>query len=156
MKRFSTAALLASAALLGCAGRARDAAAVEAPPHLARICAVRPEETARDLVLVVRDNGRVVAATSGATYACWLAAPGAHAIVSDGDDTGPTLVTARPGGRTWIHQEVTDLGGDAHAHLDVVDEETARELIEACDARVMVSVPGHDESPSAMRIAPAL
>src|SRR5690242_6633293 len=127
--------------VIGC-GAGRDASDLPSPPRLAQICAARPEPTARPLVLVLRDNGRVVGATAGATFACWLAAPGAHQIVSDGDDTGPTLVHAHAGGRYWIHQEVSELGGQAHAHLDVVDEDTGRALVDACEERVLVSVRG--------------
>ena len=42
-----------------------------------------------------------------------------------------------------------------HAHLDWVDESAALELLEACEARVHVAVPGHEDETSAQPIAPA-
>jgi hypothetical protein len=105
--------------------------------------------------MIVRDNGRLVGATRGRTYACWLAAPGAHQLTSDDDDTGPTLFRAEAGARYWLHQEVFEVGGMAHAHLDWIDEESAREKMESCDERVRVAVPGHDDHPSAQPVVPA-
>jgi hypothetical protein len=128
---------------------------VAAPAHLGRICVVRPEEIASQVTLVVRDNGHVVAATRGRTFACWLAEPGIHQIASDADDTGPTFIDARGGARYFVHQEMSDLGGYAHAHLDLVDDETGRDMIDSCDTRVMVAVPGHDDSPSLLPVVPA-
>ena len=103
----------------------------------------------------LRDNGRLVGATRGLTYVCWIAATGEHQITSIDDDTGPTLLQARSGGRYWLHQEVMDLAGAVHAHLDWVDDATAAELLDGCEERVRVAVPGHDDEPAAMTIAPA-
>jgi hypothetical protein len=125
------------------------------PAGVAQVCVVRPERLAGDVTMRVRDNGRLVGATRGTTYSCWLAAPGAHQITSDDDDTGPTLLRAEPGSRYWLHQEVVELGGVPHAHLDWVDEDSVKELLDACDARVRVSVPGHDEAPAALPLVPA-
>jgi hypothetical protein len=121
----------------------------------AQICVMRPETLARDVSMEVRDNGRLVGATRGGTYVCWLAATGEHQLTSIDDDTGPTWLEARANARYWLHQEVSELGGRLHAHLDWVDEPTAAELIDACDERVRVAVPGHDDEPDALTIAPA-
>ncbi len=42
-----------------------------------------------------------------------------------------------------------------HAHLDWVDDATAHAMIDECDHRVRVAVPGHDDEPAAMAVAPA-
>ena len=121
----------------------------------AQVCMIRPERMASDASMPVRDNGRLVGATRGATFVCWLVAPGEHQLTSVDDDTGPVLLRARAGAHYWLHQDVSELAGTVHAHLDWVDESTARELIDECDQRVRVAVPGHDDEPAAMAIAPA-
>jgi hypothetical protein len=154
--------LAASCAVAACGGgSARDAKSPLAgelgpqPAGVAQVCVVRPASIAAQTTMTVRDNGRVVGATRGRTYVCWLAAPGAHQITSDDDDTGPTLFRAEAGARYWLHQELFEVGGMAHAHLDWVDEEAAVELLDACDTRVRVSVPGHEDHPAAQPIVPA-
>lgn len=134
---------------------ARPRASYPLPDGAAQVCVVRPDSVARDVSMPVRDNGRLVGATRGATYFCWIAATGEHQITSRDDDTGPTLLEARPGGLYYLHQEVTELAGTVHAHLDFVDDAAAAELIEGCEERVRVAVPGHEDEPAAMRIAPA-
>jgi hypothetical protein len=116
---------------------------------------LRPESLASEVTMEVRDNGRIVGATRGGTYFCYLAAPGEHQITSIDDDTGPTLLRATDGARYFIHQEVGTLGGDLHAHLDFVDEPTAQAMLERIDTRVLVAVRGHEESEGAMPIAAA-
>src|SRR5690349_536789 len=81
------------------------------PPGVAQVCMVRPEAESASVTMTVTDNGRLVGATRGKTYVCWLAAPGAHQIGSDDDDTGPILLRAEAGARYWLHQEVLELGG---------------------------------------------
>lgn len=121
----------------------------------AQVCVVRPDRTGHEASMPLRDNGRLVGATRGATFSCWLAAPGEHQITSVDDDTGPMLLQARAGARYWLHQDVAELGGAVHAHLDWVDEASARAMIDECDDRVRVAVPGHEDEPAAMAIAPA-
>jgi hypothetical protein len=122
---------------------------------VAQVCVMRPDALAGDVSMELRDNGRLVGATRGGTYVCWLAEPGEHQIRSIDDDTGPTWLEARANGRYWLHQEVSELGGRVHAHLDWVDAPTAAELIDACDERVRASVPGREDEPAALAIAPA-
>ncbi len=156
--RYGSAILLGLC--LGCGGATanRDLVEVElgaAPSGVARVCVLRPERSSPDVTMRVEDNGRLVGATRGGSYFCYLAAPGPHQITSVDDDTGPTLLTARAGGRYFLHQEVAMLEEDLHAHLTFVDDLVARELLEACEVRVHVSVPGHDDNPRAQPIAPA-
>jgi hypothetical protein len=138
---------------------ARDATTAELgelPAGLARVCVLRPESIAASVTFEVRDNGRLVGATRGASYFCYLAAPGLHEVTSIDDDTGSRLLLARVGARYWIHQEVSELDGNVHAHLEFVDEASAAPLLDACDTRVRVSIPGHDDNPSSQPIAPSL
>jgi hypothetical protein len=150
MKRVAIASLLG--ALSACAAPPSELPAADPAGKSARVCVIRPEREAESVTMEVHDNGRLVGATRGATYVCWLALPGEHQIAADADDTGPTLLHAVAGRRYWLHQEVAVLGDHAHAHLDWVDEEHASELLEECRARVMIAVPGHDEEANAMRV----
>jgi hypothetical protein len=143
---------LATVLLVACA---RPAAEPAVPKGSARVCVLRPDSLATDVTMEVRDNGRVVGATRGSSYFCYLAAPGEHQIASIDDDTGPTLLRASDGARYWIHQEVATLGGDLHAHLDFVDEPTAHAMLERIDTKVLVAVRGHENETDAMPIAAA-
>lgn len=147
---------LASALLVACAYACARPAAEPAPPKgSAQVCVLRPDSLASDVTMEVRDNGRVVGATRGSSYFCYLAAPGEHQITSVDDDTGPTLLRASDGARYWIHQEVTSLAGDVHAHLDFVDEPTAHAMLERIDTKILVAVRGHEGREDAMPIAAA-
>jgi hypothetical protein len=126
------------------------------PSGAAQVCVVRPDALASQVSMPVRDNGRLVGATRGTTFFCWLARTGEHQITSSDDDTGPMLLHARSGARYFLHQDVMELGGAIHAHLDWVEESAARELLDACEARVRVAVPGHDDEPFAQPVAPAI
>lgn len=138
------------------AHRAVDAELGALPSAAARVCIVRPASVGAEVTMEIRDNARLVGATRGRTFACWLAAPGEHQITSVDDDTGPTLFHARAGRHYWLHQDVEVLGGDLHAHLDWIDEPTAAEMLEACTRRVIVSVPGHDDRTDVVAVSPAL
>ena len=148
---------------LGCAQprepRAAQTAAIAelgpVPAGSAQVCVLRPDAMAAQVSMPVHDNGRLVGATRGTTFFCYLAATGEHQITSTDDDTGPTFLHAKTGIRYWLHQDVVELAGALHAHLDWVEEATALEMIDACDARVRVSVPGHDDETAAQPIAPA-
>jgi hypothetical protein len=152
-------ALVLALAAGGCtpvSGRARVASELgAAPSNAAQVCVVRPDEESSQVVMKLTDNGRLVGATRGRTYACWLAAPGDHQIASDADDTGPTPLHAKAGARYFLHLEVADVDDHAHAHLDFIEEHVAGEMIDACDTRVLVSVPGHDDAADALPFAPA-
>ena len=126
------------------------------PSGAAQVCVVRPDALASHVSMPVRDNGRLVGATRGTTFFCWLARTGEHQITSSDDDTGPMLLRARSGARYFLHQDVMELGGAIHAHLDWVDEGAALEMLDACEARVRVAVPGHDDEPFAQPVAPAI
>ena len=154
--------LVASLALLGCAqsnGHSPHAAMNTelglVPTGAAQVCVMRPDAFASHVSMSIRDNGRLVGATRGKTFFCYLARTGEHQITSSDDDTGPLLLRAQAGTRYFLHQDATELGGAVHAHLDWVDEPEALEMLDACEARVRVAVPGHDDEPFAQPIAPA-
>jgi hypothetical protein len=153
MRAHVLASMLVVACTYACAPRPP---AEPGPPRgSAQVCVLRPEFLAAGVTMEVRDNGRVVGATRGSSYFCYLAAPGEHQITSIDDDTGPTLLRASDGARYWIHQEVTSLGGDVHAHLDFLDEPTAHAMLERIDTKVLVAVRGHEDREDAMPIAAA-
>jgi hypothetical protein len=161
MRKLGFVATIAGA-LLGCAHGAsnaqHDALVAElgaVPSGAAQVCVVRPAPLAALVAMPVRDNGRMVGATRGATFFCYLARSGEHQITSSDDDTGPLLLHARARARYWLHQDVVELAGAVHAHLDWVDESTALEMLDACETRVRVAVPGHEDETSAQPIAPA-
>ena len=139
----------------------RDARLVDAelgvaPAGAARVCVLRPATTASATTMEIRDNDRLVGATRGATFVCWIAAPGDHQIASNDDDTGPTFLAARAGHHYWLHQDVATLGGEIHAHLDWVDDAGAADLLDHCTARVRVAVPGQEERPDMVAVTPKL
>lgn len=125
------------------------------PSGAAQVCVMRPDSFVSQVSMAIRDNGRLVGATRGTTFFCYLARTGEHQITSSDDDTGPMLLRAQSGARYFLHQDVTELAGAVHAHLDWIDEATALEMLDACEARVLVAVPGHDDEPFAQPIAPA-
>jgi hypothetical protein len=124
------------------------------PSIAARVCVLRPESLAETTTMEVRDNGRLVGATRGRTFVCWLALPGEHQITSADDDTGPILLRAVAGAHYWLHQEVSMIA-EGHAHLDWVDEATATEMLGACKARVRVKTPDYINEPDAVAVAPS-
>ena len=126
------------------------------PASAARVCVVRPAPLAGKVTMELRDNARLVGATRGRTFVCWLAAPGDHQITSIDDDTGPTFLRARAGAHYWLHQDVTTLAGDLHAHLDWVDDATADAMLDQCDARVKVAIPGHEDRDDGVAVTPRL
>jgi len=137
---------LLGAALVACSpARGVDAELGAIPAVAARVCVLRPARLAGQTTMEIRDNARLVGATRGATYTCWIAAPGEHQIASVDDDTGPTLLRARAGAHYWLHQDITLLDGHVHGHLDWVDDATASEMLAHCPTRVHAALPGHDD-----------
>lgn len=152
MTRLSCLLVLAGCAAAKTGGVDAELGAV--PATAARVCVVRPEALAATTTMELRDNARLVGATRGRTYVCWLASPGEHQITSVDDDTGPTFLRAHAGAHYWLHQDVTTLAGDVHAHLDWVDDPTATELLERCTARVKVAIPGHEDRDDGVAVTP--
>jgi hypothetical protein len=126
------------------------------PRSTARVCVLRPDALADGVTMEVKDNGRLVGATRGSTFVCWLAAPGEHQVTSADDDTGPTYFRARAGAHYWLHQEVSILAGEVHAHLDWVDDRVAADMLDACSARVKVAIPGHERETNGVAVSPKL
>lgn len=126
------------------------------PDDVARVCVMRPDSTASDMVMVLRDNGRFVGATRGGTYFCYLAKPGDHEITSVDHDLGTVYLEAHAGARYWLYEEVFTLGGNLHAHLDRVDEPTALELLDSCDLRGVILPPGRENEPDVLPVVSKL
>jgi hypothetical protein len=143
--------------------RAPDTVSAElgaVPSSFSRVCVVRPSSVGAHVTMELKDNGRLVSATRGRTFACWLVMPGNHQITDSADDTGPLLLEARSGRQYFLHQDITTLDTATegqrqyHAHLDWVDEPTATELIDRCNQRVMVgNISGHQTSEDGEAVA---
>src|SRR3984885_10529440 len=73
--------------------------------QVAKVCVIRQGFPAPLYTTVVYDNGKLVGATRDATYFCYVAEPGSHAIVSSGTfgDRTATL-TAQAGRRYYLKQ----------------------------------------------------
>ncbi|AKV00116.1 hypothetical protein AKJ09_06779 [Labilithrix luteola] len=139
--------------------RARSTLPIEltaVPDDVARVCVMRPDSTASDVQMVIRDNGRFVGATRGGTYFCYLARPGEHEITSVDHDLGTVYLEAHAGTRYWLYEEVMWLGGNLHAHLDRVDEPTALEQLESCEMRGAILTPGREDEPDVLPIVSKL
>jgi hypothetical protein len=161
-RRFIILAMFALTGL-GCTPqRAPETVAAElgsVPSSFSRVCVVRPSSVGGHVTMEIKDNGRLVSATRGRTFACWLVMPGSHQITDTADDTGPILLEARSGRQYFLHQDVSTLDSahegqrQFHAHLDWVDEPTATEMIESCQQRVVVNVSGYDNRNDAEAVA---
>lgn len=126
----------------------------EPPPgELAEICVLRPHLLASGVTFAVRDNGRLVGATRGASYFCYWAQPGRHRITSEADDVEQASVVAIPHAHYYLHQKVKNLLGVVTSPLEWVAEMEARQMVQTCDYRVLSGVPEGFERPPANPIA---
>lgn len=126
------------------------------PSDLAQVCVVRPHIIAGAVTFAVRDNGRLVGATRGASYFCYFAMPGSHRITSHGDDVEEANVVVLPGNRYYVHQRVKNTMGWVTSPLEWVPETEARAMIRKCDYRVVTEVPGDDVRPPVNPVAAAM
>lgn len=111
------------------------------PSDLAQVCVVRPHILAGAVTFAVRDNGRLVGATRGASYFCYFAMPGRHHITSEADDTEMSDVVMLQATRYYVHQKVKNVMGWVTSPLEWVPETEARSMIAKCDYRVVTEVP---------------
>jgi hypothetical protein len=125
------------------------------PSDLAQVCVIRPHILAGAVTFAVRDNGRLVGATKGASYFCYFAMPGAHHITSEGDAIESSLVTMTPGVRYYVHQRVKNVLGWVTSPLEWVPESEARAMIAKCDYRVINDVPDGEVRPPVNPVAAA-
>jgi hypothetical protein len=123
------------------------------PPSAARVCVLRPSVRQAELTMEIRDNGRLVGATRGSTYVCWLAAPGEHQITSPTDDSGTVLLQTQPGGHYWLHQDVGLLAGELRSG-ELVTIASAGPMLDRCATRVKVALPGHPGETEAEAVTP--
>jgi hypothetical protein len=125
------------------------------PPSAARVCVLRPSVRLAELTMEIHDNGRLVGATRGSTYVCWLAAPGEHQITSPKDEAGTVLLHTQPGGHYWLHQDVGLLAGELRSgELISIDEASAGPMLDRCATRVKVALPSHPGETEAEAVTP--
>lgn len=112
------------------------------PPALGQVCVLRPLPEGPERLLLVRDNGALVGATSALTHFCYFAQPGPHRVVAtfDGPDPRPveTALLALAGQRYFLRQELIPSGHK----LVIVDETEARAVIGRTTFHVLARVPG--------------
>lgn len=162
MLRRSIAACAVACALLACSPwgfvepKTPPIAAFAAPPNqLAQICVLRPHLLAGAVTFPVRDNGKLVGATRGASYFCYWAQPGQHRVTSEADDVQEANVQTIAGARYYLHQRVKNTFGFVSSPMEWVSETEARTMVETCDYRVLTEVPDGAERPPANPIAAA-
>lgn len=125
------------------------------PSDVAQVCVVRPHILAGAVTFVVRDNGRLVGATRGASYFCYFAMPGVHRIESEGDAIEAATVVLSPAVRYYVHQRVKNVMGWVTSPLEWIPEAEARAMIEKCTYRVVTEVPAGEVRPPVNPVAAA-
>jgi len=125
------------------------------PSDLAQVCVMRPHINASAVTFAVKDNGRLVGATRGASYFCYFAAPGRHRITSHADDQSEAEVTFEPATRYYLHQQVKNTLGYVTGPLEWVPEAEAHKMIGKCDYRVVTEVPDGEVRPPVNPVAAA-
>lgn len=129
-------------------------------PAVATVCVIRSSQMANAVTFVVHDNQQLVGATRGESYFCYVAAPGAHELVSDTFDSVDTVgrlgLTVAGGNRYWVYQDHDNHFGSVVSKLSTVDEGRARELLVGCAYMLVTDVPGHEHVPTGVPFAPAV
>lgn len=161
MTRF--APLFVAIAALGCSSW--KLSPVEKPPvapnvaerggGLARVCVIRDSHLAQAVTFPVYDNGKLVGATRGPSYFCYLAEPGEHEIEIEADDPEVAKLRAAPGRAYFLSQEVDNIFGYVKARAVWLERDAALEALSALEYRVLVGVPGDRELPGGAPCAPA-
>lgn len=128
----------------------------DAPAGHAQICVLRPHIKAAAVTFAVRDNGRLVGATRGASYFCYYALPGKHRVTSEADDVQEANVLVLPGARYYLHQVVHNTLGWVSSPMEWVSEGEAHKMVDKCDYRVLTEVPDGTERPPVNPVAAAI
>jgi hypothetical protein len=133
------------------------------PPGVGRICVLRPHSVAALVPAVVRDNDHLVGMTKGASYFCWLAAPGMHRVVTFyGDDADESLGTGEteevaqmvyPGQSYWLHHDVRSV---ISLSVGWMDPNAASEALGDCEYKELEAVPKGQRLPVRGEVIPAL
>jgi hypothetical protein len=165
-KRFACIPFVASLLLLACspyklAEPKTPAIAPFGPSStsVGTICVIRPSHWSGEVTFLVRDDDQLMGATRGESWFCYLAEPGEHHIVSntgrERDPTGTASITVVGGGRYYLHQDFDNVWGTIVDKLKWVEPQLAGELIEGCDNKVIVEVPGTERLPGVAPLARA-
>jgi uracil-DNA glycosylase len=123
----------------------------EAPIGLAKVCVYRPHELGASLTTTVRDNGKLVGATRGPTFFCYLAKPGLHHLEVERSDADALELEVVSGMKYHVHHEI-NFGPD---RLTLVEEREAREYAAGCAYSVVTDVPPLESIPDPVPVAPA-
>ena len=152
-------ALFLFASLAGCSSytlatprHARIDAFGPVPGGVGQVCVFRPHPSGPRLTLAILDDGKMVGATRGAGYFCYLAAPGQHQIVAEDGDVEPANLAVEAGHRYFLHHAV-NLGPDAFEWIDAAE---ARVLVSECPYTEVIDAPADEPLPTDKPVAPAL
>jgi hypothetical protein len=126
-----------------------------APGGLATVCVVRTSVLALAVAFPIRDNGKLVGATRGPSHFCYYAEPGEHDITVESDTTETAHLVAAPEGRYFLKLEVDNIAGWVRGRPVWVTEDVAREDFDGSIYQVLVGVPGAEQLPGEVPIAPA-
>jgi hypothetical protein len=147
---------LAAVALSACSGYGVSVAqnppvqAFAPPPaEHATVCVFRPHSLGAAVITPVTDNGRLVGATEGQSYFCYLAEPGEHRVRVD--DARPADLDVVAGEHYYLRHGFSR-GPDT---LDLVDEPVARALAKQTLYTVLDEAPEGRRAPPAIALAPA-
>jgi hypothetical protein len=122
---------------------------------LARVCVIRDSHLAQAVTFPVYDNGKLVGATRGPSYFCYLAEPGDHEIKIEADQADIAKLSAAPGRAYYLSQEVDNLFGFVKARAVWLERDAALEALGALEYQVLIGVPGDQELPGGAPCAPA-
>ncbi len=122
------------------------------PAKVGRVCVFRTSVVGFASTIAIIDDGKVVGATRGRGYFCYLASPGQHQIVAEDGDAEPANLGAEAGKRYFLHHEV-NFGAD---RLMWVEASRAQELAAQSDYQLVVDGLADEPLPGDVPVAPAL
>ena len=122
------------------------------PQRVGQVCVFRPHPAGPPMTTAILDDGKLVGATKGAGYFCYLAAPGQHQIVAEDGDAEPANVGVEAGKRYFLHHEI-NLGAD---RFEWIDAARARLFATECAYTRVVDAPADEPLPTDQPVAPAL
>jgi hypothetical protein len=120
------------------------------------VCVLRPRLAPAKLVFLVHDNGRLVGATRGSSYFCYLAEPGPHRIRSSRLGVAEeVLLLAEAGRRYYLYQNVDPFPDTTRSWLSWTSEGDARVMAGEASYRILASAGAGEEPPGERPMARA-
>jgi hypothetical protein len=114
------------------------------PDEQATVCVFRPHSIGASVITPVTDNGRLVGATEGQSYFCYLAEPGEHTVRVD--DARPATLDVVAGEQYYLRHDFKR-GPDK---LTSIEKPVAQALSKQAVYTVL------DDAPDGLRAPPAI